>query len=105
MAKIPTDDEIREMRSVPVEVAAAYIGVSPATIRNSLKQFRAPFGCALRNDAHYVYNIPGPALVRYRNEGVPGPMWHHLRDVIKDSVNECIGEAIYELDRIRSMKT
>ena len=98
---IPSDEEIAAMRNVPPRVAGDYLGVSESTIRMSIREFRAPFGCAFRGDGHgWVYSIPGPALVRYKQEGVTTPAWHELRDMIRHEVMTAVREGIRELDAI-----
>lgn len=62
------DKQIAAMSNVPVAVAAAYIGKTPEFIRCGLIYRELPFGSAVKLK-RYVYNIPGPALVRYKHYG------------------------------------
>ena len=94
------------MRNVPVDVAGAYLGVSGSTIRNALKGMRAPFGAALRGEkGNYIPCIPGPALVKFRNEGAAISKWSELQEMMDLSMKKAVSELLYEVRRIEAMKT
>lgn len=64
-----TDEEIRAMPCVPLDIAAEYIGLPAQSIRLGLRYGHIPFGIAVKLDPaskRYVYNIPGPRLVAYK---------------------------------------
>jgi len=75
------DEEILTYDNVPYEIAATYIGWSDVSIRNALKQGRAPFGCAAQNPETktWSYNISPGLLVNYKRGTLPA--WR-LNDVI-----------------------
>jgi len=60
-----TDDDIRRMDNVSTDIAAKYLGKNPQFIRCGLQHGIMPFGIAVKN-RRWSYNIPGPALVRYK---------------------------------------
>jgi len=62
----PTDAEILSYNSVPVDVAAKYIGWSPCNVVFALQQERAPFGIAARTGCAWTYNISPGLLVKYK---------------------------------------
>ncbi len=71
MAKknIPADAEIMAYNNVPVLAASAYLGCSPETLRESLRQGRAPFGYATRSEesCKWTFHISPGLLVSYQN--------------------------------------
>lgn len=71
MAKknVPTDAEIMKYRNVPVLVAAAYLGCAHQTLRESLRQGRAPFGYAVKGEesGKWTFHISPGLLVSYQN--------------------------------------
>ena len=77
----PTDEEILAMDTVRFEVAARYIGWGTDTIRNALKQERAPFGFAVQNPetGSWSYNISPGLLVAYKRGTLPT---YKLKEVI-----------------------
>ena len=62
----PTDEEILSYNSVPMGVAAKYIGWSSCNIVLALQQERAPFGIAARTGSTWTYNISPGLLVKYK---------------------------------------
>ena len=64
--RTPTDEEILSYDSVPVEVAAKYIGWSSCNVVFALQQERAPFGIAARTGCTWTYNISPGLLVKYK---------------------------------------
>lgn len=68
-AQTPTDEEILSYTNVPVSVAAAYLGLSPQTVRDGLSQGTAPYGYAVRNQEKgtWTFQISPGALVNYQN--------------------------------------
>lgn len=68
-AQTPTDEKILSYTNVPVNMAAAYLGVSPQTVRSSLIQKTAPYGYAVQNPEAgiWTFQISPGALVNYQN--------------------------------------
>lgn len=63
----PTDDEILQMRNVPVRVASKYIGLSLPATYYGLQQKAFPFGEAIQNKgSEYTYHISPGLLVAYQ---------------------------------------
>lgn len=67
-ADTPSDEEILAYNNVPVYAAALYIGCAPVTLRNALKQGKAPFGYAVENpeQASWSFQISPGALVNFK---------------------------------------
>lgn len=65
-AQTPTDEDILSYNSVPLEVAAKYIGWSSCNIAFALQQERAPFGVAVQTGYTWTYNISPGLLVKYK---------------------------------------
>ena len=63
------DKLIFEMDNVSPVIAAKYLGKNPQFIRCGLQHGILPFGVAIKNK-RWCYNIPGPALVRYKKQGI-----------------------------------
>lgn len=63
-----TDEQIAAMDNVTPEIAGKYIGKSAEFVRIGLILGKFPFGVAFKK-TQYVYHIPGPALVRYKQFG------------------------------------
>ena len=80
-SEVPTDKEILAMESVPTNVAGLYIGMSATTLTNALRQQRAPFGFAVRNEelGTWAYNISPGLLVAYKRGTLPA---YQLKDII-----------------------
>lgn len=70
---VPTEADIRYYQNVPVDVAAKFLGSSPTTIKNALKEGRAPFGFAAKNPEKnaYTYHISPERLIRYHTGELP----------------------------------
>lgn len=70
MAKkvIPTDAEIMAYNNVPILAASAYLGCAPETLRESLRQGRAPFGYATKaeDSSSWTFHISPGLLVSYQ---------------------------------------
>ena len=67
---IPNDDEILSVvGSVPVEMAARYLGVPKDFIYGGLQKQALPFGTAILMNKHWAYDIRPKALVEYNNHG------------------------------------
>ncbi len=67
-ANTPTEEEILSYSNVPVIKAAAYMGISTDTVRDALKQERAPYGYAVHNEETdtWTFHISPGALVKYQ---------------------------------------
>lgn len=88
-----SDDEIYEMDNVSCEVAGKYLGLSGTTIRQALREGRVPFGVAVRSDGgHFRYAIPGPALVKFKQEGISIVPWLELRTMVRNVMIEALQE-------------
>lgn len=71
MAKhIPTTDEILAIKgSVPVDVAARYLGVTKNFIYLSMQNQLIPIGTACKGEREWMYDIRPLALVEYNQHG------------------------------------
>lgn len=67
--KIDTDAEILSCSNVPVPLAAQYLGCSPETLRESLRQGRAPFGYGIKHGetGKWAFHISPGLLVAYQD--------------------------------------
>lgn len=66
--KIDTDAEILSHSNVPVPLAAQYLGCSPETLRESLRQGRAPFGYGIKSEGgKWAFHISPGLLVAYES--------------------------------------
>lgn len=66
---VPTDEEIRQFRNVPVSKACAYLGIGANTLKLAIIQGRVPFGfiaCGKQNTLH----ISPEALINYYHNGL-----------------------------------
>lgn len=74
----PSDDEILAYDNVPVDVAARYLDWTENTVRLALREGRASFGTAVRNNG-ITHKISPGVLVRYKREGAPSSLcWRAL---------------------------
>lgn len=70
MNNIPTREDILSIRgSVPVEVAAKYLGVSKSFLYGALQKGVVPIGTAYLADKEWSYDIRPLALVEYNEHG------------------------------------
>ncbi len=56
---------LKEMKSIPVEMAADIIGKAPQFIRIGLQQQRLPFGIAVMTSSVWSYHISYEQLKNY----------------------------------------
>jgi len=86
-AATPTEAEILAYNNVPLELAAAYIGISAIKVRDGLKQGRAPYGYAVKSEesSTWTYHISPGALVKYKKGELK--MWPQ-DELIKRIVDE-----------------
>ena len=83
---IPTADEIMQYRNVPVDAAAAYLGLNPATLRRHLQDQRVPFGYSWQGGEKWNYHISPGALVRYQAGELSVCRFKELAEDIAESV-------------------
>lgn len=84
---VPTDEEILSYDNVPVEVAARYLDWTQATVRLALREGRATFGIAVRDNA-LTYKISPGGLVKYKREGVPCVDYFTIQDMFRRVLRE-----------------
>lgn len=67
--KIDTDEAVLSCSNVPVPLAAQYLGCSPETLRESLRQGRAPFGYGIKSGetGKWAFHISPGLLIAYQN--------------------------------------
>lgn len=88
----PGDDAILALDNVPVELAAAYLGWQPATVRLALREGRAPFGVAIPGEGgdNLIYKISPGGLVQYKRSGVPCVAYETLLGMIRQAVQDAM---------------
>lgn len=93
----PTDDEILAYDNVPVDVAARYLGWPENTVRLALREGRASFGTAVRDNG-LTHKVSPGGLVRYKREGAPcmdyGTIKFMLEDVIRTELDQITRDVI-----------
>lgn len=87
----PTDAEILAHDNVPVDIAARYLGWPEQTVRLALREGRATFGIAVRNNG-LTYKISPGGLVKYKREGVPCFDYKTIQTLIQTVVQQTIQE-------------
>lgn len=103
-AQTPTDEEILSYNSVPLEVAAKYIGWSSCNIAFALQQERAPFGVAVQTGENdetgrptWSYNISPGQLKAYKRGELEAWKLSSLMKVLACEVNEIINQQIGDI--------
>lgn len=89
----PSDDEILAYDNVPVDVAALYLDWPENTVRLALREGRASFGTAIRNNG-ITHKISPGGLVRYKREGSPCMDYETIKFMIEDIVRRVVREEI-----------
>lgn len=89
----PSDDEILAYDNVPVDVAARYLDWPENTVRLALREGRASFGTAVRNNG-ITHKISPGGLVRYKREGAPCMDYETIKFMIEDIVRRVVREEI-----------
>lgn len=99
----PPDEVILSYDNVPVRVAAQYLSWPEQTVRLALREGRAPFGIAVKDEG-LTYKISPGGLVRYKREGIPcfdyetiqnmirSVVVQSFKEVVKDSVSKTVQE-------------
>lgn len=92
----PHDEDILKYSNVPVEVAAKYIGWSSVTIKNALKQERAPFGFASQNPktGTFSYNISPGGLVKYKHGDLPAYRLKEVMNIAAVGIEDILNEKL-----------
>ena len=88
---VPTDDEILAYDNVPVDVAARYLDWPENTVRLALREGRASFGTAIRNNG-ITHKISPGGLVRYKREGAPCMDYETIKFMMEDIVRRVVRE-------------
>lgn len=88
---VPTDDEILAYDNVPVDVAARYLDWPENTVRLALREGRASFGTAIRNNG-ITHKISPGGLVRYKREGAPCMDYDTMKFMLEDVVRRVVRE-------------
>ena len=90
-----TDEEIMQYDNVPVEVAAAYIGMGAGSLRYAMQDRDCPFGfvCARVSDTAYcgerfTYNISPGLLIAYKRGTLQCMRTKDFERMLKDAVEE-----------------
>lgn len=60
-----TEQEIRQIKNVPILQAAEILDVRPEMLRLALQQKRVRFGFAVKGEGRYTYHISGKKLAEY----------------------------------------
>lgn len=90
MEKIPTREEILMIRgSVPVEIAAKYLGVSKSFLYGALQKGVVPIGSAYMADKEWCYDIRPLALVEYNEHGGYN-QYQEFRQYLIDTIQAAI---------------
>lgn len=91
----PTRDEIMQYDSVPVEIAAKYIGMSENRLRFAMQDERVPFGfVSINYDAKtysgnvYTYNISPGLLVAYKEGTLPTSSLAGALNILIDAIKD-----------------
>lgn len=87
----PSDDEILAYDNVPVDVAARYLDWPENTVRLALREGRASFGTAIRNNG-ITHKISPGGLVRYKREGAPCMDYETIKFMMEDIVRRVVRE-------------
>ena len=97
-----TDEEILAMDVVRYDVAARYIGWSSDTIRNALRQERAPFGFAVQNleTGSWAYNISPGLLVAYKRGTLPTYRLKEVIDLAAEGVERVVDAKLESVRKI-----
>lgn len=90
-----TEEQIRDFDNVPVEIAAAFIGMGPASLRNAMQDHDCPFGfVSVRDSAttycgeRFTYNISPGLLIAYKNGTLQCMRTNDFMRMLKDAVEE-----------------
>jgi len=104
LAPAPTDEEILAQDNVPVELAAAYIKQSTATIYLALQQSRTPFGFATLNERTdtWTYNISPGLLVAYKRGQLPMYRIEDIVDIAASGINKIIDQRLGAVNHLVS---
>ena len=89
----PTDAEILAYDNVPVAVAARYLDWTEATVRLALREGRASFGIAVKDDA-LTYKISPGGLVKYKREGVPCFDYDTICMMVRGAITKAVHETV-----------
>lgn len=96
----PTDAEILSYNSVPVEVAAKYIGWSSCNVVFALQQERAPFGIAARTGGSWTYNISPGLLVKYKRGELQAWRMCEFLKLLKAETRLAADEYLREMEEV-----
>ncbi len=94
---VPTDEEILSYDSVPVSVAARYLGWTENNVRLALREGTAPFGIAIK-DRQLCYKITPGGLVTFKRSGTPVASFDTLLLLVRRAIRQEIGGAVHEKD-------
>ena len=95
---VPTDEEILSYDNVPVAKAALYLDWPEATVRLALREGRASFGIAVKDEA-LTYKISPGGLVKYKREGIPCFDYRTIQSLIRSVVSQTLQEEMYDLGK------
>ncbi len=92
----PADEEILSYDNVPVSVAALYLDWPEQTVRQALREDRATFGVAVRDEG-VTFKISPSGLVKYKREGIPCFDHKTIREMLRSATAEVIQKEIHNL--------
>lgn len=97
----PAEEELRQYRNVPVEVAARYLGMSSTTIKYALQEGRAPFGFASQNPekGSYTYQISPERLIRYQSGELPMYRLNEVMGIMAAAVDDMLAAKMDKLNK------
>ena len=92
----PTDTDVLAMDTVPLDLAAQYIGWSTSTLAFALQQERAPFGFAVQRpqSTMWTYNISPGLLVAYKRGTLPTYKLEEVISLAAEGVSKVIDEKL-----------
>ena len=90
---VPTDEEILAYDNVPVAVAARYLDWPENTVRLALREGRASFGIAVRDNG-LTYKISPGGLIRYKREGIPCFDYETICGMVRGAVEKAVHETV-----------
>ena len=95
---VPTDEEILGYANVPVAFASRDLDWPEATVRLALREGRASFGIAVKDEAR-TYKISPGGWVKYKREGIPCFDYRTLQGLIRSVVSPTLPAEMYDLGK------
>ena len=95
---VPTDEEILSYDNVPVATAARYLDWPEATVRLALREGRASFGIAVKDEA-LTYKSSTGGVVKYKREGIPCSDYRTIQALIRAAASPTLQQELYDLGK------